>query len=162
MLLLLLRSTVEFWDFLEILQRLDVKCVRQWKVIEGTLECSSKLILTLNQKKRKQKERYEKTYLRSSNHLVVLAGEPAHNSPNLGWNALLVSYIYFVHQYRYEDRYKLGNKYKFEDLYKYSLRCTRARKRRSPAAPAAPSLRRVSACPRTAITPLLSIVLWYT
>ena len=29
MLLLLLRSTVEFWDFLEILQRLDVKCVRQ-------------------------------------------------------------------------------------------------------------------------------------
>ena len=63
MLLLLLRSTVEFWDFLEILQRLDVKCVRQWKVIEGTLECLSKLILTLNQKKgNKKKDMRKRTW----------------------------------------------------------------------------------------------------
>ena len=37
MLLLLICSAAKFWDFLEILQRLDVKCVLEGKFIEGTV-----------------------------------------------------------------------------------------------------------------------------
>ena len=138
-------AAAKFRDFLKILQNLHREMWQRFSAFQTAF----------GQRSRRRKIIFDwEKHLRCRNLLGILPRKPANNSANLDWfygcNILqthLHLYMTNCTSFGWWERQRQRQRRR-----QRQRQGTKARKRSSPAAPAAPSLIRVSAWPRTAIT----------